>query len=409
MRLKRTIKKFNNKTKRNKTKRNKTKRNKTKRNKTKRNITKRNKQQQGGNITRAAEKSIIQNNISLEEFNALKHYINLNSPNQVQGFGDNARLIYRYNNLEAVVNHDNSMLIFIKRISPSEYVVQPDTSQLCRSRGPGPSSVSEPHQSSRLHDFASYARTRASAPALSPSLSPSFAPALAPSFAPTSARAPASLHSSISQPYSYHPIRGSDKSAVGRRCGSAYSSAIDCARCAASYSGFGKGTDGLPSLQKHSIENNGTLFEAFDDWLREYATQHDIKPQLYAIHPHFIKSFGKSIAITSQYIANKLLDLNEVALVATVRAGCGHYLNIVKDATNKNKVWIVDPQSEIDQGEYTLAKYIDWENRQIPDDPIMNLLFVLTPDQASQLVDNEGSPMVVLANYGTPKKGWWKY
>ena len=216
---------------------------------------------------------------------------------------------------------------------------------------------------------------------------------------------PDSYRSSISQPYSTHEVLDRE----GSRIYNAYNYneyAVDCARCAAAYAGFGQGTQALTQLQKHSVENNGTSFANFDQWLYDNSSTPESTPQLYALRASYLRKYDGCISAAARDFANILLNENEQVLAVFVKNySTGHYFNIAKQSRSidpQQRVWYVDPQVFQGPGIYTIAQSLAYKTRQNRHDPILNVLFVLIPEQARWFSD-----YVVEANYGNPRKGWW--
>ena len=216
-----------------------------------------------------------------------------------------------------------------------------------------------------------------------------------------------SYRSTISQPYNTHEVLDREGTRV-HNSKSKNSYAIDCARCAAAYSGFAAGTNSLTELQQYAVANNGTSFAYFDKWLQENSSSGETAPKLYALAPNYLRKYDGCISAAARDFFNKLLDENEQALAAFVKEhSLGHYFNVAKQAHSvdpKQHVWYVDPQTFKGPGNYTIAQALQYYTRKDSTDPILNVLVVLIPEQAKNKWLSE---YVVPANYNNPKHGWW--
>jgi len=225
-----------------------------------------------------------------------------------------------------------------------------------------------------------------------------------------------SLRSKISQPRLTHWIDTADE---GSCIDKAYHydqnlvGAIDCARCSASYAGFGTYKD-RSELQNYCVAGQGITSTDLNEWLKTNArrpahmseTQWSREsPRIYVISPEYMAAHShQSVAKMSHDIADKLLDRGEQVMAGYVReASMGHFFNIGK-IDDSDTPWYIDAQLEINPGKYSLFDAIK-HNSSHGYEKIITTQFVLTPQQAEQLVDKNGVKMLQFQpHYG----GIWK-
>ena len=230
---------------------------------------------------------------------------------------------------------------------------------------------------------------------------------------------PKTLRSTISQPNLTHDIKWETEGCALQRTDVPRNqwNPVDCARCAISYVGIGRAY-GRSILQNMAVDRFGIRDSEMNKWLLEHARRPDsisnskwkdeVAPRTYFIAPQFKKKFGNIydstvIAIAAEALANKLLSRGEIVMSSwTLHGSFGHYFNIAK--TDKSDiVWYVDAQENISPGRIKLLDRLLRLSRD--DKKLSNIGFILTPWQASQLRDEDGTYMVFDPFKGLPGRG----
>ena len=217
-----------------------------------------------------------------------------------------------------------------------------------------------------------------------------------------------SLRSTISQPLMTHDIDWASEGCALQRSGVPEDKweEVDCGRCAMSYAGIGT-YKARSLLQNYCVTNSGLLDEELDKWLFEYARRpkditlkewKDISPRCYSIHNHLIRKYDSLPFLAAKVVCDKLLGRGELCIGNwKLWKSMGHIFNIAKKF-DSDIVWYVDPQNEINPGEITLNRQLDKIKRKNEHTGhyLWDVALILTPYQASKLVDEDGTPMVFL-------------
>ena len=120
-------------------------------------------------------------------------------------------------------------------------------------------------------------------------------------------------------------------------------------------------------------------------------------PRCYSIHNDLIRKYD-SLPLASKIVCDKLLDRGDLCVGNwKLWNSSGHIFNIAKKF-DSDTVWYVDPQSETNPGVITLHRKLERIRREHQDSShyLWDVALILTPYQASQLVDEDGTPMVFL-------------
>ena len=222
---------------------------------------------------------------------------------------------------------------------------------------------------------------------------------------------PDTLRSTISQPLLTHTIDWQTEGCALQRTNIDISKGIDCGRCAMSYAGIGT-PRARSELQNLCVNESGLNNYNENRWLyynarRPYGISDeewkDLAPRGYQISRAFRRKHSdKSMGIIGEIVFDKLLDRGEQVIGGWLiyqkdrsrdKFVSGHRFNIAKTIYD-DRVWYVDAQHEINPGEVLFIDKIIEKEDPSENKYVSDIDLILTPWQASQLVDDDGTSMV---------------
>lgn len=213
-----------------------------------------------------------------------------------------------------------------------------------------------------------------------------------------------SLRSTISQPNLTHFIDYENEGCALQRTNIDIENwnEVDCGRCSMSYSGIGNNKS-RSLLQNECIERNGITGKQLNKWLYLNARKplqiskkewRENCPRVFYIHKNLIYKRQSLIQACIDTLNELLLENEQVSIKYDLKRKPGHIFNVGK--INNNYLWYIDAQYNINPGEKLLEQYLaEVEEHSI----IESIGIIITPWQASQLLDEDGYNMVYDYHY----------